>query len=82
MPTERLDCIPRWKFPEWQPQFQDVVLEFDSRKLTSLAEAASVAIFTRLKSPETTTEELRALRSALRSIRAITIRRLARPKRI
>ena len=36
MPTDPSLTIPRWKFPEWQPQFQDAILEFDPRKLPLL----------------------------------------------
>jgi hypothetical protein len=76
MPTDPFQTIPRWKFPEWQPQFQDAILELDPRKLPSLVEEAATAIFMRLKSPEITSEELRALANALRSVRAIQIKRL------
>jgi hypothetical protein len=68
MPIDPSLTIPRWKFPE-QPQFQDAILEFDPRKLPSLAEAAATAIFMRLQSPETSPEELRALANALRHSR-------------
>ena len=47
MPTHPFRSIPRWKFPKWQPQFQDAILEFDPRKLPSLVEAAATAIFVR-----------------------------------
>jgi hypothetical protein len=79
MPTDSLPTIPRWKFPEWQPQFQDAVLEFDPRKLPSLVEAAATAIFMRLQSPETSPEEVRALANALRVVRAIQTKRLRKP---
>lgn len=78
MPTDPFPTIPRWKFPEWQPQFQDAILEFDPRKSPSLLEAAAVAIFTRLQSQDAGSEELRALANALRSIRAIQSKRLDR----
>ena len=76
MPTDPFPTIPRWKFPEWQPQFQDAILEFDPRKLPSLVEAAATAIFMRLQSSETSPEELRALANALRAVRAIQTKRL------
>jgi hypothetical protein len=47
MPTDPYRTIPGWKFPEWHPQFQDVLLEFDRRKLPPLLEAATIAIFAR-----------------------------------
>lgn len=78
MPTDLSRSIPRWKFPKWQPQFQDAVLEHDLRKLPSLVEAATAAIFVRLQSQETDSEELRALANALRSLRAIQTKRLDR----
>ncbi len=76
MPTDSFPTVPRWKFPEWQPQFQDAILEFDPRKLPSLLEAAATAIFMRLQSPETSPEELRALANAMRAVRAIQTKRL------
>ena len=76
MPTDPFPTIPRWKFPEWQPQFQDAILEFDPKKLPSLVEAAATAIFMRLQSSETSPEELRALANALRAVRAIQAKRL------
>ena len=69
--------FPRWKFPQWQPQYEDAILEFDTVKLPSLVETASVAIFIRLESPEITPEELRALAAALRSVR-VKVKRLNR----
>ena len=78
MPTHPFRSIPRWKFPKWQPQFQDAILEFDPRKLPSLVEAAATAIFVRLQSQEADPEELRALANALRSVRAIQTKRLDR----
>ena len=78
MPTDPFRSIPRWKFPKWQPQFQDAILEFDPRKLPSLVEAAATAIFVRLQSQEADPEELRALANALRSVRAIQTKRLDR----
>ena len=78
MPTDFFPTIPRWKFPEWQPQFQDAILEFDPRKSPSLLEAAATAIFVRLQSQEAGSEELRALANALRSLRAIQTKRLDR----
>lgn len=81
MPTDPSPTIPRWKFPEWQPQFQDAILEFDARKLPSLIEAAATAMFMRLESPETSTEELRALANALRAVRAVQTKRLNIPRR-
>ena len=68
--------FPRWKFPAWQPQFQDAILEFDARKLPPLVEAATASILLRLQSQEANPEELRALANALRSIRAIQTKRL------
>jgi hypothetical protein len=79
MPTDPCPTIPRWKFPEWQPQFQDTILEFDPKKLPSRVEAAATAIFMRLQSPETSPEELRALADALRAIRAVQTKRLNSP---
>ena len=76
MPTDPSPSIPRWKFPRWQPQFQDAVLEYDLRKLPSLVEAATAAIFARLQSQQADSEELRALANALRSLRAIQTKRL------
>ena len=61
MPIDSFPIIPRWKFPEWQPQFQDAILEFDPRKLPSLVEAAATAIFMRLQSPETSRKSLEPL---------------------
>ena len=81
MPTDHSLAVPRWKFPEWQPQFQDAILEFDPRKLPSLVKAAATAIFVRLQSSETSPEELRALANALRAIRAIQTKRLNIPGR-
>jgi hypothetical protein len=81
MPIDASLTIPKWKFPEWQPQFQDAILEFDPGKLPSRAEAAATAIFMRLQSPETSPEELRALADALRAIRAIQTKRLNIPRR-
>jgi hypothetical protein len=78
MPTDPFRSIPRWKFPMWQPQFQDAMLEFDPRKLPSLVAAATTAIFARLQSQEADSEELRALANALRSLRAIQTKRLDR----
>jgi hypothetical protein len=78
MPTDPYRTIPGWKFPEWQPQFQDVLLEFDRRKLPPLLEAATIAIFARLQSQKANPEELRALANALRSVRAIQTKRLNR----
>jgi hypothetical protein len=77
MPTDQRS-IPRWKFPKWQPQFQDAVLEFDPRRLPSLIEAATTAIFVRLESQEAESEELRALANALRTLRAVQTKRLDR----
>ncbi len=83
MPTHPFRSIPRWKFPKWQPQFQDAILEFDQRKLRSLVEAAATAIFVRLQSQEADPEELRALANALRIIWSVgsqstqLVRRLA-----
>lgn len=68
-----------WKFPEWQPQFHDVLLEFDRRKLPPLLEAATIAIFARLQSQQANPEELRALANALRSVRVIQTKRLNQP---
>ena len=79
MPTDPYRTIPRWKFPEWQPQFQDVLLEFDRRKLPPLLEAAATAIFERLQSQQANPEELRALANALRSVRVIQTKRLNQP---
>jgi hypothetical protein len=76
MPKDPFRSIPRWKYPTWQPQFQDAILEFDPRKLPSLVEEAMSAIFVRLQSQEADSEELRALANALRSVRAIQTRRL------
>jgi hypothetical protein len=76
MPTDPSPGIPRWKFPRWQPQFQDAVLEYDLRKLPPLVEAATTAIFTRLQSQQADSEELRALANALRCLRAIQTKRL------
>lgn len=76
MPTDQSSSIPRWKFPRWQPQFHDAVLEYDLRKLPSLVEAATTAIFARLQSQQADSEELRALANALRSLRAIQTKRL------
>jgi len=56
MPTDPFRSIPRWKLPKWQPQFQDAILEFDPRKLPSLVEAATTAIFARLQSQEADSE--------------------------
>jgi hypothetical protein len=81
MTTDRPKTVPRWKFPEWQPQFQDAILEFDPRKLPSLVEAAATAISMRLLSPEASPEELRALANALRAVRAIQTKRLQIPGR-
>jgi hypothetical protein len=81
MPTDPSPTFPKWKFPEWQPQFQDAILEFDPRKLRCLVEAAATAIFMRLQSPKTSPEELRALANALRAIRAIQTKRLNIPSR-
>jgi hypothetical protein len=81
MPTDTSARFPRWKFPEWEPQFQDAILEFDPRKLPSLVEAAATAIFMRLQSPETSPEELRALANALRALRTIQTKRLNIPGR-
>jgi len=81
MPTDPSPTIPRWKFPEWQPQFQDAILEFDARKLPSLIEAAATAMFISLESPETSPEELRALANAMRAVRAVQIKRLNIPCR-
>jgi hypothetical protein len=78
MPTDPFPTIPRWKFPKWQPQFQDAILEFDPRKSPALLEAAAAAIFTRLQSQDAGSEERRALANALRSIRAIQSKRLDR----
>jgi hypothetical protein len=78
MPTDPLRSTPRWKFPKWQPQFQDAILEFDPRKLPSLVEAATTAIFARLQSQEADAEELKALANALRSVRDIQTKRLDR----
>jgi hypothetical protein len=78
MPTDPHPSFPRWKFPRWQPQFQDAVLEHDLRKLPSLVEAATTAIFARLQSQQAHSEELRALANALRSLRAIQTKRLDR----
>jgi hypothetical protein len=72
MPTDPSEC----KFPEWQPQFRDAIVEFDPRKLPSLVEAAATAIILRLKSPQTSPEEVRALANALRSLRTIQAKRL------
>jgi hypothetical protein len=76
MPTDPFRSIPRGKFPMWQPQFQDAMLEFDPRKLPSLVGSAATAIFVRLQSEEADAEELRALASALRSLRALQTKRL------
>lgn len=76
MPTDPSRTIPRWKFPEWQPQFEDALLEFDPSKLPPLVEAAATAILVRLQSQEASPEELRALANALRSVRAIQTKRL------
>jgi hypothetical protein len=76
MPTDLFRSIPGWKFPKWQPQFQDAMLEFDPKKLPSLVGAATTAIFVRLQSQEADSEELRALANALRSLRVIQTRRL------
>jgi hypothetical protein len=76
MPTDLYPNFPRWKFPRWQPQFQDAVLEYDLRKLPSVVEAATTAIFARLQSQQADSEELRALANALRSLRAIQSKRL------
>ena len=77
-PISRYEApFPRWKFPQWQPQYEDAILEFDTVKLPSLVEAASVAIYMRLESPQTTPEELRALAAALRSVRG-KVKRLNR----
>ena len=78
MATDPFRSIPRWKFPMWQPQFQDAILESDPRKLPSLVGAATTAISLRLQSQKADSEELRALANALRSLRAIQIRRLGR----
>ena len=79
MPTNQSRSIPRWKFPQWQPQFQDALLEFDPRKLPPLVEAAATAIVSRLQSQEADSEELRALANALRSVRSIQTKRLNQP---
>ena len=76
MPTKVSETVPQYKFPEWQPQFQDAVVESDPRKLPSLVEVAATAIILRLQSPQTSPEELRALASALRSLRTIQSTRL------
>ena len=81
MSTDSSPTFPRWKFPEWQLQFQDAILEFDPSKLPSLVEAAATAIFMRLQSPETSPEELRALANALRAVRTIQTKRLNIPAR-
>ena len=81
MPTDPFRSIPRWKFPKWQPQFQDAILEFDPRKLPALVEAACTALFMRLQSPETSSEELRAIANALRAVRSIQTNRLKIPGR-
>jgi hypothetical protein len=79
MPTDPSRTIPRWRYPEWQPQFQDALLEFDSRKVPLLVEAAATPIFERLHSQQANAEELRALANALRSVRAIQTKRLNQP---
>ena len=81
MPTESLPSIPRWKFPKWQPQFQDAILEFDPNRLPSLLDAATTAMFERLQSTETSPEELRALANALRVVRTVQAKRLTTPGR-
>ena len=67
MPTDPSENVPQYKFPEWQPQFQDAVVEFDPRKLPFLVEVAATAIILRLQSRQTSPEELRALANAFRS---------------
>ena len=79
MPTDSSPIIPRWKYPDWQPQFQDAILEFDPKKLPSLVEAAATAMSMRLQSSETSPEELRALANGMRVIRAIQTKRLHLP---
>ena len=76
MSTHPSETVPQYKFPEWQPQFQDAVVEFDPRKLPSLVEVAATAIILRLKSPQTSPEEVRALANALHSLRTIQAKRL------
>jgi hypothetical protein len=72
--------FPTWKFPQWQPQYEDAILEFDTEKLPTVVEAASVAIYMRLECPQTTAEERRALSAALRSVR-VKVKRLNRRNR-
>jgi hypothetical protein len=81
LPTYPFSPIPRWKFPEWQPQFQDAILEFDPSKLPDLVEAACTALFMRLQSPETSSEEVRAIANAFRAVRSIQTNRLKIPGR-
>jgi hypothetical protein len=76
MPTDPSEAVLECKFPEWQPQFRDAIVEFDPRKLPSLVEAAANAIILRLKSPQTSPEEVRALANALHSLRTIQAKRL------
>jgi hypothetical protein len=72
MRTDPSEC----KFPEWQPQFHDAIVELDTRKLPSLVEAAATAIILRLQSQQTSPEEVRALANALHSLRTIQAKRL------
>ena len=81
MPTDISATIPRWKFPAWEPQVQDAILEFDPGKLPALVEAAATVIAMRLQSPETSPEELQALALALRAVRTIETKRLKIPDR-
>jgi hypothetical protein len=76
MPTHFPPSFSECKFPHWQPQFQDAVLEFDPRKLPSLVETAATAIIMRLQSTEAGHEEIRALANAMHSLRSIQAKRL------
>jgi hypothetical protein len=76
MPTDAFHTIPTWKFPDWQPQFQDAILEFDTQKLPARINQAATAILARLQAADAKPEELRALANALRSVGIIETKRL------
>jgi hypothetical protein len=65
---------PKFRYEEWQPQYEAALLELDPKKLRQRIEEAETAIFNRLQCLSSSSYELerQAIDDALAALRVLT----------
>lgn len=71
-----------WKYPKWQAEFQEAVLELDREKLFEKIHKFETAVFVRLQELESDSDhhsERHAIHDALSTIRVLKKDKLSHP---